>query len=147
MTVYHIGSMEFDPESCEVSDGGHLEHLQPQVRDVLLCLIRHEGRVVTRETLIEEAWSGRLASDESITRCISLLRKTLADQGERQLIETIPGVGYRLHCPDCTDSCHHSLQYRATRRAVKTYLSMGLGVTALALIVLIMSIGPVIQFP
>jgi DNA-binding winged helix-turn-helix (wHTH) protein len=76
---------------------GFIEHLQPQVRNVLLVLVEHAGEVVSKDTLLEQAWHGRAASDECLTRCISILRRQLCDQTDRHLIETIPRVGYRLH--------------------------------------------------
>jgi DNA-binding winged helix-turn-helix (wHTH) protein len=98
MPIYSIGNMDFDPDACEIYREGQLEHLQPQVRNVLMCLVRHHGEVVIKDVLINEAWCGRSASDECLTRCISILRKQTSDRGDRHLIETIPKVGYRLHC-------------------------------------------------
>ncbi len=99
VTVYRIADVAFDPDACEITANGETQHLQPQVRSVLLCLVKHEGEVVPKDLLIEEAWGGRRTSDESVTRCISLLRQHFADRGERHLIETIPKSGYRLHAP------------------------------------------------
>ncbi len=98
MTIYHIGTVDFNPDACELSERGHMEHLQPQVRNVLLCLVRHQGQTVSREVLLREAWHGKPVSEECLTRCISILRKQLHDRGAHQLIETVPRVGYRLHC-------------------------------------------------
>lgn len=106
--IYRIGEVDFDPDACEIYTEGHFEHLQPQVRNVLLCLVRHQGEVVPKEKLVDEAWEGRHTSDESVTRCISILRKHFADRSERHVIETIPKTGYRLHCPvelDCAQNC------------------------------------------
>lgn len=107
MTIYRIGDVEFDPDACEIYTEGHLEHLQPQVRNVLLCLVKHQGEVVPRAKLVEEAWGGRRTSDESVTRCISLLRKHLADRNARHVIETIPKTGYRLLEQVQLDSASH----------------------------------------
>jgi DNA-binding winged helix-turn-helix (wHTH) protein len=100
MNTYHIGAIEFDPDACELHQGEHLQHLQPQVRSVLLCLVKHQGEVVHKDDLIDEAWKGRPASEECLTRCISKLRKHLSAEGNRQSIDTIPRVGYRLRCDD-----------------------------------------------
>ncbi|MCP5164171.1 MAG: winged helix-turn-helix domain-containing protein [Pseudomonadales bacterium] len=94
MTCYHIGAVEFFPDACEIRVAGRMEHLQPRLRDVLVCLVRHRGEVVSRETLLREAWHGRAASDECLTRCIYLLRKQLR---ARNLVETVACSGYRLH--------------------------------------------------
>ncbi len=99
MTSYRIGEVDFDPDASEICVDGQVTHMQPQVRNVLVCLVRHKGEVVAKERLVEEAWHGRHTSDENITHCISLLRGHLADRKERHLIETIPQKGYRLAGP------------------------------------------------
>ena len=96
MRAYQLGRIGFDPDACELFSDGSPEHLQPQVRNVLLCLINHAGEVVSKDRLILEAWHERAATEECLTRCISLLRKHLKQHGEPHLIETIPRVGYRL---------------------------------------------------
>ena len=96
MRAYQLGRVGFDPDACELFSEGSPEHLQPQVRNVLLCLINHAGEVVSKDRLIREAWRDRAATEECLTRCISLLRKHFKRHGEPHLIETIPRVGYRL---------------------------------------------------
>lgn len=98
MRTYQIGPVGFCPEACELHKEGVVEHVQPQVRNVLMCLLEHADDVVSKETLLQEAWKGRPATEECLTRCISILRKQLDDHAEKHLIETIPRVGYRLHC-------------------------------------------------
>lgn len=99
MTIYRIADVVFDPDACEITVDGKTEHLQPQVRAVLLSLVRHGGEVVPRGVLADEAWQGRQTSDKSLTRCISVLRRQLERDASHHLIETIPRVGYRLHGP------------------------------------------------
>jgi DNA-binding winged helix-turn-helix (wHTH) protein len=93
MVRFRIGAVDFFPEEYEVKVAGKAERMQPQVRNVLLCLLRNRGEVVSRETLLREAWNGRHATDECLTRCIYLLRKHLRDNG---LLETVSHIGYRL---------------------------------------------------
>ena len=96
MTSYRIGEVDFDPDASEICVDGHVTHLQPQVSNVLVCLVRHKGEVVAKDMLVEEAWEGRCTSDKNVTQCISLLRGHLEDRHDRHLIETIPKKGYRL---------------------------------------------------
>lgn len=99
MTVYRIGELKFDPDASETCVRGRVTHLQPQVSSVLACLIRHRGEVVSKDVLVAEAWEGRRTSDESVTRCICLLRAHFAERDQKQLIETIPKRGYRFTGP------------------------------------------------
>ena len=55
------------------------------------------GALMTKDRLLELAWSRGEVADESLTRCIYSLRKHLrADKG---FIKTIYGKGYRFTCP------------------------------------------------
>ena len=66
MRSYQIGEVGFSPDSCELHKDGLVEHLQPQVRNVLMVLVENAGEVVSKETLLEQAWNGRFTSDESL---------------------------------------------------------------------------------
>lgn len=156
MSVYRVGSAFFDPDACEIKVAGHLEHMQPLVRNVFLSLLRHNGQVVSREMLIAEAWPNGRGGDEGLTRCISILRRHLADRGDHHLIETIPKVGYRLHgnvsldsgTTDSSPDTVSSPPYSQTEQVIDTqnrsdkpwhYFLLGAG-TSLAAIVLTLMI-------
>ncbi len=142
MTIYRIADVLFDPDACEITVDGRTEHLQPQVRAVLLSLVRHEGEVVPRSVLADEAWQGRQTSDESLTRCISLLRRQLERDGEHHFIETIPKVGYRLHGPisiqDSPRVVNDHLVHIAANHDVPPKTAVNLVIT-LAVLVLLLS--------
>lgn len=133
MTVFRIGDVDFDPDASEIFVDGEVRHLQPQVSSVLACLLRHRGEVVPKDLLVEEAWHGRRTSDESVTRCISLLRRHFSDREERHLIETIPKMGYRFTGPvqeGPTQSrsvqnrqSPHELETNHTKRAVNLLIT------------------------
>lgn len=77
--------------------GSEPVHVEPRVMAVLLCLARRAGEVVTRDEFSAEVWSGRVVSDEALSRCISLLRQVLADDSrEPHFIRTIARIGYTL---------------------------------------------------
>jgi len=96
MKGYQLGRIGFDPDASELFSDVTQEHLQPQVRDVLLCLINHAGHVVTRQQLVSESWGNRPVTDECLTRCVSVLQSHLRQHGEPHLIEILPSKGYRL---------------------------------------------------
>jgi TolB-like protein/DNA-binding winged helix-turn-helix (wHTH) protein/Tfp pilus assembly protein PilF len=65
--------------------------------DVLHCLARHGGSLVTKQQLVDDVWKGRPVTDEVISRCISALRTHLRDDHRHPMyIETLPKRGYRL---------------------------------------------------
>ena len=69
----------------------------PKEGHVLRLLLASGGTLMTKDRLLELAWSRGEVADESLTRCIYSLRKHLrADKG---FIKTIYGKGYRFTCP------------------------------------------------
>lgn len=97
---FTIGDWSVKPLAGLISRNGHQAHLEPKVMDVLVCLARHQGEVVTRDMLLTEVWGRVVVSDDAITRCISELRTVLGDTGrERTCIRTIPRRGYSLIVP------------------------------------------------
>jgi TolB-like protein/DNA-binding winged helix-turn-helix (wHTH) protein len=72
-------------------------HLEPKVMDVFVCLAERTNELVTRNQLLDVAWSGNTAFDEQLTRAIGVLRRALHDDpGDPKYIETVPKRGYRL---------------------------------------------------
>jgi DNA-binding winged helix-turn-helix (wHTH) protein len=67
--------------------------LRPKSFDVLRYLVEHHGRVVSKEELIRAIWPNLSVSDESLTQCITEVRRALGDDNKR-IIKTIPRRGY-----------------------------------------------------
>ncbi|WP_205298571.1 winged helix-turn-helix domain-containing protein [Photobacterium alginatilyticum] len=64
---------------------------------VLLALCSEAGMVVSKETILEKAWPGKIVSDSSITQAISNIRTLIGDNGkEQKWLKTIAKVGYKL---------------------------------------------------
>ncbi|TDG14141.1 hypothetical protein E2F43_11750 [Seongchinamella unica] len=151
MMVYRIGEVDFDTDASEIRVRGMATHLQPQVSSVLACLIRHRGEVVSKDTLVAEAWKGRYASDESVTRCVSLLRAQLADRDQRHLIETIAKKGYRFNGPveevtpgHCSASSHTEYQPQSAGDSPKT--AVNLLITAAVIFLMLSALGVASDF-
>ena len=68
--------------------------------DVLLYLVDHRDRVVSKDELLETLWAGQFVEESNLTQQVFLLRKALSrhDSG-RKIIETVPGRGYRFTAP------------------------------------------------
>ena len=69
--------------------------LRHQTVEVFRILQEHEGEVISRDELIDRIWPGKVATDDSVTQCISEIRKALGDS-TRSVVQTIPKKGYRL---------------------------------------------------
>lgn len=69
----------------------------PKAMGVLLVLVEHAERVVSRDALLAEVWPGTLPTDDVITQAITQLRKAFDEErGNPRYIETIAKNGYRL---------------------------------------------------
>lgn len=99
---FRLGPFDVRPRLGTISRAGEDIHVEPKVMEVLLCLAEASGEVVTRDELIARVWRGRMASDEVLSRCVSLLRTSLGDDPrEPRFVQTVPRIGYRLLVPAC----------------------------------------------
>jgi predicted ATPase/DNA-binding winged helix-turn-helix (wHTH) protein len=62
--------------------------------DVLLVLIEARGAVVSKETLMQRVWPGRIVDENNLPAQITALRRAFA--ADRDLIRTVPGRGYQF---------------------------------------------------
>ena len=92
---YRFGEFEIDLSRHELRRGGQAVRIEPQVFDLLLYLVRHRDRIVSKDELIEAIWQGRVISEAALSTCISAVRRAVGDSGESQrLIRTIPKRGF-----------------------------------------------------
>jgi len=95
--TFTFGNFVIDPASREIHCGDDRLSVEPQVFDVLLYLIQNQGRVVSKDELVEAVWGGRAVSDAAITSRINFARKALGDDGKAQkFIQTLPRKGFRF---------------------------------------------------
>jgi len=81
-------------------EGGEPVRITLKSLGVLLALVAHAGRVVSREALLEWVWPDTMPSDDVVTQAITQLRKALGDERDHpRYIETIAKQGYRLVAP------------------------------------------------
>jgi DNA-binding winged helix-turn-helix (wHTH) protein len=69
--------------------------LRPKSFETLRYLVENAGRLVSKDELTSKIWPDVVATDESLTRCVSDIRLALGDR-ERRLIKTVPRRGYRF---------------------------------------------------
>jgi adenylate cyclase len=66
--------------------------------DVLLYLVENAGRLVTKEEIIQAVWQDVVATDESLTQCISDVRQAIGDTNQT-IIKTVRRRGYLFASP------------------------------------------------
>ncbi|MCW9000784.1 MAG: winged helix-turn-helix domain-containing protein, partial [Kangiellaceae bacterium] len=99
MSSYQLNSWIVHPTQCEIVDAelGTMVQLEPQLMKLLTYLVERQNEVVTRDELANEIWTGVAIEDNTISRAITRLRKTLNDDYRQpQYIKTLPKRGYRL---------------------------------------------------
>ncbi|MDP2309454.1 MAG: response regulator transcription factor [Pseudomonadota bacterium] len=92
---FHYAGMEFDLARFRVSLEGAALALTVTEVALLLALVRGQGAVVSRESLLRDVW-GLPSGDESrvVKASVSRLREKLGSVGHR--LENVRGAGYRL---------------------------------------------------
>ena len=97
---FRIGEYIIDTSRYRISHGDVTVAVEPKVFDLLVHLIRHRDRVLTREQLFEAVWDGREVSDATLSNHVRSARKALGDSGElQQTIQTVRGRGYQFVAP------------------------------------------------
>jgi DNA-binding winged helix-turn-helix (wHTH) protein/TolB-like protein/tetratricopeptide (TPR) repeat protein len=97
---YEVGDYTIDSARFRVTNGGELVPVEPKVFDLLVYLIRHRDRVLSRDELFQKVWDGREVSDATLSNHIKSARRALGDNGElQQTILTVRGRGYQFVAP------------------------------------------------
>lgn len=76
--------------------GGKVISLASKELKVLEVLVSSAENIVSKENIITQAWQGGVVSDESLCRCIYVLRRALKTHNQDQIIQTVYGRGYRF---------------------------------------------------
>jgi TolB-like protein len=86
-----------DTDRRELRRGTEAIAVEPQVLDLLICLVENRNRVVSKNDLIASVWNGRVVSEATLSSRIYAARKALGDTGQCQkLIRTIQRKGLRF---------------------------------------------------
>ncbi|MDP2675560.1 MAG: winged helix-turn-helix domain-containing protein [Dehalococcoidia bacterium] len=96
-----VNGLTLDPQRWEASAGGRQLHLTRTEFSLLLFMARQPGRAFSRDELLDSVWGpGYLAGSNVVDQAMTGLRRKLADDPRHPtFIETVTGVGYRLHHP------------------------------------------------
>ena len=99
--VIKVGELEIDVAARIVLKGGERVDLAPRELDLLLALIEHRGRVVSRQHLLSEVWGhqGQVVTRTVDTHIAELRRKLEPDTRKPSYIQTARKAGYRFEAP------------------------------------------------
>jgi DNA-binding response OmpR family regulator len=92
------GDLEADSLQRKMTLRDEVLQLKPKEFDLLVYLMQHRGRVLTRDQLLEKVWGYTFGGDtRTVDVHIRWLREKIEqDPGNPRRLETVRGVGYRF---------------------------------------------------
>jgi DNA-binding response OmpR family regulator len=95
---YRFGENELDFSRCELRRSGKPQELTPLEFKLLATFIRHRGRALTREQLLDQVWGREIAvTDRVIDTHITNLRKKIEPKpAVPRYLVSVRGIGYRF---------------------------------------------------
>jgi TolB-like protein/DNA-binding winged helix-turn-helix (wHTH) protein len=91
-------TLDLRREELRDATGARIE-LRNRSFSVLRHLATNADRVVTKDELLEANWPRVTVTEDSLTQCISEIRRALGDAG-RDLLRTVPRRGYMIVLPN-----------------------------------------------
>ena len=97
MRYLHFADICIDTHNQLLHRQGQTINLAPKVYDLLVFLCQNSQRVISKDELMEQVWTGTLVTENAISRTLVKVRKALADDPKNpQYIITVPRKGYRM---------------------------------------------------
>jgi two-component system KDP operon response regulator KdpE len=99
--AYSGCGLELDLDARRVTFMGEDIHLTRKEYELLACLARNAGQVVSHKQLLAAGWGGAVSDTQFVRVYVGQIRQKLeADPSAPTLILTEPGIGYRLASDD-----------------------------------------------
>jgi len=96
-TVLEVGDLRLDPATHQVWRGDAEVELSGKEFALLETFMRRPGQVLTRDQLLEHAWDYGYENRSNVVDVyVRYLREKVDRPFDRESIETVRGVGYRL---------------------------------------------------
>jgi DNA-binding winged helix-turn-helix (wHTH) protein/TolB-like protein/Tfp pilus assembly protein PilF len=95
-------SYEFGPFVLDTLQHALLKHrapvdITPKTYDTLLVLLQNNGRMLSKEELMQAVWPDSFVEESNLTQQVSMIRKALGESAtEQRYVITVPGRGYRF---------------------------------------------------
>ena len=100
-TTISIADLVYNPATRELSTPEEVINLEPRSIELLELLLRHVGKPISAELIIEEIWKSSFISKNVLTNRISTLRsilqKHLPESDATKILVTYPRKGYFLN--------------------------------------------------
>ena len=95
--MYEFGKFRCDPREHLLLCEGKPVALQPKSFEILVLLLKSNGKLLTKDELMQQVWPDSFVEEANLPVNISALRKVLGETADGgQYIETVPKRGYRF---------------------------------------------------
>ena len=90
----------FDEDSWSLLVGGRRSPVEAKPIELLHELLLNAGKIVSKDELLDRIWPDVIVVEASLPTAVRKLRLALADdQRDTPIVETVPGIGYRIAVP------------------------------------------------
>jgi DNA-binding winged helix-turn-helix (wHTH) protein len=94
VVAYRFGPFRLVPDQRRLERNGIPIALTPKAFDLLITLVQHHKRALSKEEILTLVWSGAAVEEGNLAQQVLLLRRALADAGA--CVATMPRYGYRF---------------------------------------------------
>lgn len=98
--MFCFGPFTLVPAARRLERDGRPVHIGNRAFDILLILINHASEIVSKVTLLKQAWPNVIVDEGNLRFQVNALRKALGEDGTTvEYISTVQGQGYRFVAP------------------------------------------------
>ncbi|UCH41348.1 MAG: winged helix-turn-helix domain-containing protein [Gammaproteobacteria bacterium] len=95
--IYRFENCALDTDRYRLDVDGAPVSVEPLVFDLLVYLLEHRARVVSRDELLDNLWQGKVVTDAALAARLKDARRAIGDSGKQQrMIKTCHGRGYQF---------------------------------------------------
>ena len=95
--IITFAEFELNTIQRRLARGGETVPLHAKAFDLLVFLVENNGRVLTKDEILETVWENRFVEESNLAVQISNLRKALGEsKNSSRFLVTVPGKGYRF---------------------------------------------------
>ncbi len=95
--IYRFGAYALDDSARELRRDGALVDTEPKAFELLLYLVQHRDRAVSKDELLNAVWPRQVVTETALSRCVMKARRSVGDDADSQaIIRTLHGHGYRF---------------------------------------------------
>jgi DNA-binding winged helix-turn-helix (wHTH) protein/Tol biopolymer transport system component len=132
--TYLFAEFQFDTQEKILRQSGKEIPLSPKVSDVLCLLVEKQGKIVSKDEIMNTVWADSFVEEGNLSQAIYTIRRALGkDENGKQIVETIPRRGFRISIPIIeSDLPENAAEIRESAKTVKKsffnhYKTAGLG--------------------